>query len=119
MHYIVYQTTNNLNGFIYVGVHRTTDLNDGYLGSGKKLKKAIEIHGIENFTRVILHFCASEDEMFAKEAEIVNREFVRRRDTYNMVLGGRSKFTHPEYVRPVRRRRRKRRVKKGRNPTQS
>lgn len=98
-----------LNGKIYVGVHRTNDLDDGYLGSGKKIKQSIDLLGVENFKREVLHFCSSEDEMFAKEAEIVNREFVRRSDTYNMTLGGKSKFLHPEYVRPVRRRRRRRR----------
>lgn len=45
MYYTVYKTTNTKTGYIYVGVHRTHDLEDDYLGSGKKLKKAIEFHG--------------------------------------------------------------------------
>lgn len=101
-YYVVYQTTNLVNGHIYVGVHRTNDLDDDYLGSGKKIKKAIETHGVENFKRDLLFIFDSEEEMFAKEAEIVNREFINRRDTYNVALGGVSKFVHPEYVKPKR-----------------
>jgi len=87
-YYFIYQTTNKINGKIYVGKHETYDLNDGYLGSGKYLNRAIEKYGIENFERKILFFCESHDELSAKEAEIVNEDFVARKDTYNIKVGG-------------------------------
>ena len=34
MHYTVYKITNTANGRIYVGVHRTENPHDSYLGSG-------------------------------------------------------------------------------------
>lgn len=105
--FLVYKTTNTVTGMFYVGVHRTFDLEDGYLGSGKKLNNARAVYGDEVFRREILFYCESEDEMFAKEAEIVNKEFLRDPKTYNMALGGRSKFLHPEYKRPIRRGRRR------------
>lgn len=37
----VYMTTNLVNGKRYIGQHTTENLNDGYLGSGKILKNAI------------------------------------------------------------------------------
>lgn len=37
-YHIIYKTTNLINGKIYVGMHSTDNLNDGYLGSGWILK---------------------------------------------------------------------------------
>ena len=87
-YYIIYQTTNKVNGKIYVGKHITENLDDGYLGSGKYLRNAIEKYGVENFERTVLFFCETEDEMNAKEKEIVNEEFLARKDTYNLKIGG-------------------------------
>lgn len=88
MYYLVYQTTNIINQKIYVGAHITSNINDGYLGSGKILQRSIQKYGIENFTKEILHVFDNADDMFLKEREIVNEEFVRRDDTYNIKLGG-------------------------------
>ena len=41
MYYIVYKTTNKINGKIYVGMHETNKINDVYLGSGWNLLQAI------------------------------------------------------------------------------
>lgn len=87
-YYYLYQIVNKINGNIYVGVHRTTNMNDGYMGSGKLLKKAIKKYGVKNFEKIILKIFDSEKEMFASEAEIVNEDFVKRDDTYNITLGG-------------------------------
>jgi group I intron endonuclease len=81
-------TTNLLNGMYYVGSHQTDDLNDGYLGSGKHLKRAIAKYGRENFKIEILHFLLSKEEMFNVEREIVNELFVKNPLTYNLKIGG-------------------------------
>ena len=55
---------------------------------GTKIKKAIEKYGIKNFKKEILFDFNTEKEMLEKEKEIVNEEFLKRNDVYNMVLGG-------------------------------
>jgi len=88
MFYILYQVTNTVNGKIYVGVHKTKKLDDGYMGSGKVINSAIKKYGIENFTRVILEQFENSTAMFAREKEVVTEEFLAREDTYNLRRGG-------------------------------
>ena len=87
-YYLVYKTTNTVNGRYYIGVHQCRDLNDGYLGSGLALIQAIEKYGKSSFTREILFSFDSHEEMYAKELEIVNEDFVADPQTYNIRVGG-------------------------------
>lgn len=84
----LYKITNNITGKIYIGVHATDNLDDGYMGSGRLIVHAIEKHGIENFTKTILQTFDSIDEMYKAESVVVNEEFVKDRNTYNMRPGG-------------------------------
>lgn len=88
MHYFIYKTTNNINNKIYIGIHKTKNLNDGYLGSGKLLLRAIKKYGKDNFSREILAYFDSEQEMALYEESIVDFSFVDREDTYNIMIGG-------------------------------
>lgn len=92
MFYTIYQITNNVNGKIYIGKHQSKDLNDGYMGSGKRLRRAMSKYGIENFTKEILFQFDNEEAMNAKEAELVTEEFCLREDTYNLCPGGQGGF---------------------------
>lgn len=88
MFYLIYKITNLLNGMIYIGKHHTTDINDSYLGSSAWLNASIKKHGIENFKKEILFIFDNETDMNNKERELVNKEFVDRKDTYNLNEGG-------------------------------
>jgi len=84
MHYLVYQITNVLNGKTYIGCHKTIDKDDGYMGSGTILRRAIKKHGVENFRKEILFEASSSEEMFTKEKELV----VLGPQSYNLKRGG-------------------------------
>lgn len=94
MFHYLYEVRCNLNGKIYVGVHRTKDLNDGYMGSGKVLGSAIKKYGVESFTKTILEYFESKEEMYSREKEIVTEEFLARDDTYNLRRGGTGGFDY-------------------------
>ena len=89
--WILYQTTNAINGKIYVGVHKCTNTprSRQYLGSGDKITAAIKKYGRKNFERVTLAEFACLEDAYSAEAKLVNTEFVNRKDTYNVCLGGR------------------------------
>lgn len=103
MKYIVYKTTNLVNNYIYIGVHKTEnpDIFDGYIGCGIKINKpatyenpktnfqiAVKQFGVKNFKRETLATFDSEEEAYQLEELIVNENFLSRNDVYNMVLGG-------------------------------
>lgn len=67
-YYIVYEITDLTNGMKYIGKHKTTNINDGYMGSGRLLKQNQEIKGIENFEKKILHLCKNDKHMAEMEA---------------------------------------------------
>lgn len=100
--YIVYQTVNTVNNKIYIGVHRTSSLEfDGYIGqdiyvnrpsSIKNPKtifaRAVKKYGFKAFKRTTLKTFKRLEDALDMERFLVDKEFVARPDTYNMVIGG-------------------------------
>lgn len=103
MKYIVYKTTNQVNNYIYIGVHQTQnpEIFDGYLGCGVYANKAntynkaktcfqqaVKEFGPKAFKRETLASFNIAEEAYLLEALLVNEEFLKRSDVYNMILGG-------------------------------
>lgn len=89
MLHFVYKTYHKETLKEYIGVHSTNNIDDGYMGSGLAIRRAIIQYGIEMFCRDILEFFDTKDEAFEYEKQLVTEDYVSRRDTYNMCVGGR------------------------------
>lgn len=87
--YYVYKTTNIVNNKIYIGVHSSENINDDqYFGSGKIIKQSILKYGKDKFKREILYQFETADEAYSMQKMIVDMQFLRRKDTYNIRHGG-------------------------------
>jgi hypothetical protein len=88
MHYIIYKITNKVNGRYYIGRHATKNLDDGYMGSGKGIKNALEKYGIDNFTKEIIATAETSQDLWQLEKDIVNESIVKDPLSYNISYGG-------------------------------
>jgi hypothetical protein len=87
-HHYIYKTTNLKNGKFYVGMHSTDNLNDGYLGSGTRLRRSIRRNGIENFKIEYLEFFDNRTDLTNREKELVNEELLKDPMCMNLKPGG-------------------------------
>lgn len=88
--YTIYKITNKTDGKYYIGKHQTDNIDDGYFGSGKLIKRAVTKHGKDQFIKEILFVFDNEADMNSKEAELV----VVSEDTYNLCDGGKGGFSY-------------------------
>lgn len=102
VYHFVYKTINLINGNFYYGIHSTTDLDDGYLGSGLLIEKAIKKHGPNNFKREIIQFFPSKEGARELERQIVNEQLLENRNCYNRALGGQGGFLGNSAVKKMR-----------------
>ena len=91
IHYI-YKTTCNVTGKYYVGMHSTCNLNDGYMGSGKRLRYSIRKYGEENHSKEILSYHGTREELVLREIEIITKELIAEPMCMNLMCGGQGGF---------------------------
>jgi group I intron endonuclease len=97
-HHFIYKTTNLVNKKFYIGMHSTNNLNDGYIGSGKKLWNSIKKYGKENFKCEILEFLETRKILKEREREIVSSELLNNSMCMNIQLGGGGGFINEEHA---------------------
>lgn len=83
----IYKIINKINGKWYIG--KTNGRDPSYMGSGKILKHAYKKHGLENFEKVILETCSTEEELNLREIHwISSTNATTDPMSYNLVEGG-------------------------------
>ena len=88
MYHYFYRITNGINGKVYYGIHSTDNLDDGYMGSGKLIMKAVKKYGRENFTKDIIMFFDSRNKLSEYEKQFVNEKLINDPNCYNLIRGG-------------------------------
>ena len=96
--HFIYKTTNLLNETFYYGMHSTSNIKDGYLGSGTRLCHSIRKHGKENFKLEILEFLSDRETLVAKEKELITEEMLKDPLCMNLKLGGQGGFCNEEHA---------------------
>jgi hypothetical protein len=86
-HYI-YKTTCIITKKFYIGIHSTSNLDDGYLGSGVKLTRSVKKYGKHNHVKEILEYLGDRESLIEKEKEIVNEGLINDPYCMNLVKGG-------------------------------
>jgi len=86
-HYI-YKTTNIITNRYYIGMHSTNDIEDGYMGSGKRLWYSINKYGKENHKIKILEYLPNRKDLSEREKELVNEDILQDKMCMNLIVGG-------------------------------
>lgn len=98
MYFIIYKITNKINDKIYIGQHTTSNINDGYMGSGILLKKAKIKYGINKFNYEILELCTSADDLNNAEFLWIKKLESLNPKGYNLRPGGSQSPLSPESI---------------------
>lgn len=85
-----------LTGKWYIGMHSTSNIDDGYMGSGRILTASIKKHGVENFKKEIVEFLESRDLLINREKELVTPEVITDSKCMNLMIGGKGGFISKE-----------------------
>ena len=92
-HNYFYRTTNQINWHYYFGIHSTDDLEDGYIGTGTLLKRAIKKYGKQNFVKIIIADYSTRKEASDHEKLAVTMVQVECDECYNLKTGGLNEAT--------------------------
>ena len=94
-HYF-YKTTCLITNRYYYGIHSTDNLDDGYIGSGKRLWYSINKYGRENHICKKLEFFETRKKLVNKEIEFVNEDLLKDPMCMNLMKGGKGGFISVE-----------------------
>jgi hypothetical protein len=94
-HYL-YKITCLKNGKYYIGMHSTDDMEDGYMGGGKRIKNSVSKHGKDAHRKEILGFFENREDLINGEIRIVNEELINDPMCMNLMKGGNGGYISEE-----------------------
>lgn len=97
IHYI-YKTTCTVTNRYYIGMHSTSNIDDGYLGSGKRLRRSIRKYGKNNHSKEILEYCQSRAELVVRERELITEQHLSHELCMNLMSSGTGGFISAEHM---------------------
>ncbi len=98
IHYL-YKTTCLITGRWYIGMHSTHNLDDGYMGSGRRLRASLRKYGVDNHIKEILEFFESRELLIEAEKEAITAEMVLDKNCMNLMCGGTGGYISEEQQR--------------------
>jgi hypothetical protein len=96
IHYI-YKTTCIITGRYYIGMHSTCNIDDGYMGSGKRLRYSIRKHGVDNHVKEILEFFENRELLVEGEIKAITADMISENNCMNLKVGGTGGFANEEH----------------------
>lgn len=85
----VYRITNLINGKTYIGQHKIIKGEKwlSYMGSGRIIRHAIHKHGVGNFSKELLLYAETKEELAVLEQKMIQEEMLNDKAEYN-IQGG-------------------------------
>lgn len=96
-YHFTYKTTNLINNRYYLGMHSTNRIDDGYLGSGKRLYYELNKYGRDNFKFEILKQFDSREELVQAEIDLITEHDIKNPDCLNCKPGGSGGFSNENH----------------------
>ena len=98
----IYKTICDVTNKFYIGMNSTDNIDDGYLGSGKRLWYSLNKHGRDNHSIEILEYCDTREELKKREEEIVNENLLNEDLCMNLTTGGQGGILNEEHRKKLR-----------------
>lgn len=96
-YHFTYKTTNLINNRYYLGMHSTNRIDDGYLGSGKRLYYELNKYGRDNFKFEILKQFDSREELVQAEIKLITEQDLTNPNCLNLKQGGEGGLSSEEH----------------------
>ena len=96
-YHFIYKTTCLETNRFYIGMHSTSNLDDGYLGSGRRILISIAKYGRVKHSFEILEFLPNRTALKNREKELLNESLLKDPMCMNLQLGGGGGFINTEH----------------------